>query len=357
MNRIDMTTYGLQKNSFSLSSAYQELYQIGRVTVQERDVYRLVTCKGERLAELSGRLRHSVQSPLGFPAVGDFVTVRADDVDGHALIQEVLPRKSLFVRKSAGTSRTEQVIAANIDTVFICMSLNGDFNLRRLERYLAVVWSSGARPVVMLTKADLCAAPESCIHEAALLSAGTDVIAVSSLSEKGYEAVLPYIQPGKTVAFTGSSGVGKSTLINRLLGENRLLTNGLRNDDKGRHTTTRRALFLLPQGGMVIDTPGMRELGLWEADDGLNRSFADVELLTASCRFRNCTHTVEPGCAVQKALSDGTLLPERWVSYQKLTAENRYAANGDTYLQQKKQKFKAIALDNKNTAKRKEHQS
>ena len=233
------------------------------------------------------------------------------------------------------------------------MSLNNDFNLRRLERYISVAWNSGAIPVVILTKADLCEDLDSKMADVYSVAAGIDILVTSALDQTGYEQINPYLETGKTIAFIGSSGVGKSTLINRLLGENHMETNGLRNDDKGRHTTTHRELILLPSGGMVIDTPGMRELGMWNAGDGIDQTFADIEKLAQKCRFRDCTHSgKEPGCAVQKAVERGELSPDRIHSYQKLMNENRYVEDTQGYLMEKKQKFKNIAKINKKNRKR-----
>ena len=299
------------------------------------------------MAEVSGRLRHGAKGAADFPAVGDFVWLEGGAAQGNAVIQGILPRRSVFVRRAAGSGCAEQVVAANIDTVFICMALNGDFNLRRLERYLAVAWDSGAVPVVVLTKADLCGDMARRLGEVRKAAAGAEVLTVSAVEPDGWRALLPYIGRGRTVALAGSSGVGKSTLINRLLGEERLVTGGLRSDDRGRHTTTRRELFLLETGGMVIDTPGMRELGLWAVDSGVEQSFADIEALAAQCRFRNCSHTGEPGCAVRAALASGELSGERLQSYQKLCAESRYAGNTEDYLAEKKEKFKQIAKINR----------
>lgn len=201
--------------------------------------------------------------------------------------------------------------------------------------------------MVVLTKADLCPDPDEYVRAVESVAFGTDIVTVSSVEEGGYLKLLPYIKADKTVALIGSSGVGKSTLINRLLDEERLDTNGLRNDDKGRHTTTRRELVLLENGGMVIDTPGMRELGLWDAEAGLEKTFADIEELAAGCRFADCSHTSEPGCAVKAAIERGELSEERWLSYEKLRAENRYAENTDDYLAEKKRKFREISKINK----------
>lgn len=343
---IDMAAYGVDERCRTLVAQDKKEYSIGRIISQEKGLYRLIREDGEQMAGISGRLRYNAESPADFPAVGDFVLTEPES-SGRAVIHALLPRKSVFIRRAAGPEGREQVVAANIDTIFICMSLNNDFNLRRLERYLTAAWDSGAVPVIVLTKADLCADPERFAAEARAAAIGTDVVLTSALEPEGYKKLLPYIQPGKTAALTGSSGVGKSTLINQLLGEDRQDTRGLRNDDKGRHTTTRRELFLLEQGGLLIDTPGMRELGLWDAEEGLERSFSDIEDLAARCRFRGCSHTQEPGCAVREAIARGELSLERLQSYRKLKVENRYAEDAAGYLAEKKEKFKKIAKINK----------
>lgn len=334
----------------ALAAQYPER-TVGRITLQEKGFYRIRTSMGEQNALVSGKFQFDAQSPSDYPAVGDYVMVSCANPD-TAIIHQVLPRRSLFVRKAAGTSKTEQVVAANIDTVFLCMSLNNDFNLRRLERYLAVAWESGAEPVVVLTKADLCADLPQKQREVEAIAMGVTILITSAMELEGYRQIMPYITEGRTVAFVGSSGVGKSTLINRLLGEERLATDGLRNDDKGHHTTTHRELLFLPGGAMVIDTPGMRELGMWDAVSGVEQTFGDIEELAARCRFRNCSHTSEPGCAVRAALESGHLDAGRWLSYQKLKNENSYAADSESYLAAKEKKFKEISKINKYHKKR-----
>lgn len=317
-----------------------------RVISQEKGRYCLSYENGELQAVLSGKFRYTAKSPLDYPAVGDYLLADFNE-DDISVIHYLLPRKSVFLRKAAGTASVLQVVSANIDTLLLCMALNSDFNLRRLERYLSVGWESGATPVVVLTKSDLCdnlGQKLSLVRSAAI---GVDIVVTSSTETDGYLALLPYLDPDKTVAFLGSSGVGKSSLINRLLGKNRLKTNDLRNDRKGRHTTTHRELFTLPNGSFVIDTPGMRELGLWNIGEGLETAFSDIDALSSRCRFKNCSHNSEPGCAIRAALQNGSLSKERWQSYKKLAAESAFTTDTESYLAAKEQKFKNIAKYNK----------
>jgi ribosome biogenesis GTPase len=292
-----------------------------RVTVQQRSLYTLASERGELSAELSGRFAFEADHGE-YPVAGDWVAVAARPEERSATIHAVLPRRTAFVRKAAGDTIAEQVVAANVDSVFLVTSLNADFNLRRLERYLATAWESGAQPVIVLTKADLCDEVDELVFEVESIAFGVPVHAVSAVTGRGLDDVRLYLGPGRTAVLLGTSGVGKSTLVNALAGEELLATQEIREDDaRGRHTTTHRELVLLPGGGLILDTPGMRELGLWDASEGVSGAFEDVEELFADCRFSDCAHEAEPGCAVRGALADGTLDEARWDSYVKLQRE------------------------------------
>jgi ribosome biogenesis GTPase len=335
MENINLAHYGLTPRFAQEAALYGGLH-IARVSQQHRDLYKVIGEAGEYSAAVSGKLAYDAAGGEDFPAVGDWVmTDRPDDRSGSAVIHHILTRKSLFARKAAGTAAATQIIAANIDTIFICMALGTDFNLRRLERYLTVAWGSMATPVVVLTKADLCADLAARLAEVAAVAVGTAVVVCSGKEDGGHRDILPYIAAGKTIAFIGSSGVGKSTLINRLLGRELLATNAIREDDgRGRHTTTHRQLLLLPGGGVVIDTPGMRELQLDSGD--LAGAFDDIEALAANCKYNDCSHSGEPGCAVRRAVEDGQLSAERLLSFAKLRKELGYEGLNFRQLEQEK---------------------
>jgi ribosome biogenesis GTPase / thiamine phosphate phosphatase len=300
----------------------------GRVSLEHTHIYRVLTMDGEVLARVAGRLRHQASTRADFPAVGDWVALELPPHGGDARIRAVLPRASRFSRRAAGDPAQEQVVAANIDTVFLVGGLDGDFNPRRIERYLLVAWDSGAAPVVVLNKADLAADAERMAEAVRALAPAVPVHPTSCVSPDdrwNVDVLRQYLGPGQTGALLGSSGVGKSTIVNRLIGFDLLRTRDVRvSDSRGRHTSTSRQMVLLPGSGVLIDTPGMRELQLWETGEGLAGAFADIEALAAGCRFRDCRHRQEPGCAVRAAADTGDLGPGRLESYQKLQDERAH---------------------------------
>lgn len=317
-----MTNFFAPDRFLQEAQLYPDLF-LGRVTAQHANFYHVTTQHSDANAQISGKFLYSVKNSTDYPAVGDFVMIDREDASkGNAVIHHILSRKSQFVRRAAGTSHEAQVVATNIDSVFICMSLDHDFNPRRLERYIAIAWDSGATPVLVLTKSDMCAQLTDKLNEIKTIALGIDVLVTSSVSKAGVQDILPYVSREQTVAFMGSSGVGKSTLINRLIGDENIATREVGKRDKGRHTTTHRELYILPTGGAVIDTPGMRELGLESVD--LAMTFSDLAELASRCKFSNCQHKNEPGCAIQKSIADGMLSEERLHSYNKLKKEAKY---------------------------------
>lgn len=293
-----------------------------RVALEHKHIYGVLTEEGDRLARVAGRLRHRATAAVEYPAVGDWVALRVTPGEARASIHAVLPRRSRFSRKVAGDLTQEQVVAANIDTVFLATGLDQNYNLRRIERYLVTGWKSGAQPVVLLTKADVCDDVEARVREVESVASGAPVLVTSAKARSGLELLRPYLRPGETVAILGSSGVGKSTLINALIGRDVQRTAEVAaRGDRGRHTTTHRELILLPGGGLIIDTPGLREIQLWETGESLDTAFADVAALAAECRFSDCQHETEPGCAVRLAVAEGVLPEDRLESYVKLRRE------------------------------------
>lgn len=295
-----------------------------RVVWGSREHYRLSTGDAEWSAQLTGRLRHQAATQADLPVVGDWVLAAFRIGEENAMIHRVLQRRTRFSRGAAGRSTGEQVVAANIDAVLVVTSFNRDFNPRRIERYLALVWESGATPIVVLNKADLCEDHERWLADIEPVSQGVRVILTSAVRGDGVEDLRGLVRTSGTTALVGSSGVGKSSLVNLLTGGSQDVLPIRTADDRGRHSTTSRQLFCLPRGGVLIDTPGMRELQMWEAEDGLGHAFADVQALAGACRFRDCSHRAEPGCAVTAAVEDGSLAADRLESYHRLLREDAY---------------------------------
>jgi ribosome biogenesis GTPase len=297
-----------------------------RVVAEHRERYIISSGEGDVAAVLAGRARHTATAREQLPAVGDWVGVSRAGGDGTAIIRLVVPRRAAFVRKAAGNTTQAQVVAANVEIALIATALPGDLNMRWLERYLTLAWESGATPVILLTKSDLSDDLRAALAEAALAAPGVDVLAVSALTGDGVERLASLLRAGSTGVLLGSSGVGKSTLVNRLLGAQQQRTAEVTAEGKGRHTTTHRELIRLANGGLLIDTPGMREMQLWSADEGLGTAFADLDVYAERCRFRDCAHAGEPGCAVRAAVEAGELAAERLEHWHQLKRELAYLA-------------------------------
>jgi len=296
--------------------------QPGRVAIEFNQIFRIYVAGGELDAVTAGRLKHRARNRAELPAVGDWVVLRKRAHEDRGVIVDVLPRRSAFTRRAAGDVTGEQVVAANVDVVFVVMGLDADFNVRRLERYLLMARESGAAPVILLTKPDLADDVPARVLEVVALAGNLPVHVLQPRSGEGVDLVRAHLAPGRTAALLGSSGVGKSTIINRLLGADVRRTREVRpSDSRGRHTTMHRELVVLPDGGLIIDTPGMRELQLWDVTDSVRETFDDIEALAAHCHFTDCRHRDEPRCAVKAAVADGTVAPERLDSYLKLQDE------------------------------------
>lgn len=306
-------------------AALGEPVEPARVVLAAAGLHHVLTAAGPRLAAVSGRLAHETHDRAELPTVGDWVGLRPSSAPGPGAIVHTFTRSTCLRRKAAGRATEAQVLAANVDTVLIVTSLNADFNPRRLERYIEAVIDSGARPVIILNKADLCPDPGRFIDAARQIAPAVQIASVSALSGDGLLELRAQIRAGETVVLVGSSGVGKSALSNRLLGENSQLEGAVRaSDDRGRHTTAHRELFPLPGGGLLIDTPGVRELGLWATDEAGPSGFAELDALADACRFRDCAHDGEPGCAIARAIAEGVISAERLVAFRKLAAERSH---------------------------------
>ncbi len=314
--------------------------RLGRVSAQYRDLYRIITEEGEIMATLSGKHYHKADKNE-FPVVGDWVFFERYNKDSQAQIKDILGRQTQISRNQAGKKDAEQIIAANIDIIFIVTSLNQDFNKRRLERYLTIAWDSGAKPIIVLNKSDLCNNIEHFESEIENIAFGTDYIISSCVNNEGIVEIRKALQPDKTAVLIGSSGVGKSSIINLLLGEKKQSIKQIREDDaRGRHTTTNRELFILPEGGVIIDTPGMREIQLWVDEDSLDSVFSEIDQLASDCKFNDCSHTHEPGCAVKNAVQTGELSQDRLDNYFKMKREIKYQKLKEKYNAKKANKIK-----------------
>ena len=352
---MNIKDYGLNEN---LIKNIDESKTIARIIATHKDRYEIVCNNGQGFAKIKRGCYYDNPNSI-YPTTGDFVIIEWNST-GDSMICETLKRESSFSRTASSSDRNhelhnqhEQLVAANFDYVFIMQSLNNNFNLHRLERYLSLSWESGAIPVIILTKSDLVENIQEYIEQVESIAFGVDVYAVSCITGYGLDSIKKYFSKGNTIVFLGSSGVGKSTLVNTLYGDNVMKTSDIREEDsRGRHTTTSRNLIMLPNGAMIIDTPGMRELGMWNAENGINKTFQDIEQYIGMCKFSDCTHTNEPGCKILEAIVNGEIDQERFEQYLKLQKESRYNTDSNQYLQEKKNKFKEISKINKHNRKK-----
>ena len=346
---MNIKDYGFKENLYEGINENK----VARIIATHKDRFEIVSNNGKGFAKIKRGSFYDNSDSI-YPTTGDFVLIEWNE-NGDSMIYETLKRQSSFSRTASSSDKKkelhtqhEQLVASNFDYVFIMQSLNNNFNLNRIERYLSLAWQSGGIPIIVLTKSDLVSDVQDYILQVESVAIGVDVYAVSCVTHDGIDNIKKYFSKGKTIVFLGSSGVGKSTLVNTLYGEEVMKTQEIREEDsRGRHTTTSRNLIMLPNGAMIIDTPGMRELGMWNAEEGISKTFEDIDLLTKQCKFSDCTHTNEPGCKILEAISNGELSEERFSQYIKLLKESQYNTDSDEYLKNKKEKFKQIAKMNR----------
>lgn len=353
---MNIKDYGL-KDSLLKNVNKEEI--VARIISTHKDRYEIVCNNGKGYAKIKRGCYYDNPNSI-YPTTGDFVLIEWNNT-GDSMIYETLKRESSFSRTASSSDRKkelhsqhEQLVAANFDYVFIMQSLNSNFNINRIQRYLSLAWESGGIPVIVLTKSDLVSNVQDYIDEVQNIAFGVDIYAVSCLTKEGIEDIKKYFSKGNTIVFLGSSGVGKSTLVNTLYGKEIMETSDIReNDSRGRHTTTSRNLIMLSNGAMIIDTPGMRELGMWDAENGINKTFQDIEKYLGMCKYTNCTHTNEPGCRILQEIEEGNIERERFEQYLKLQKESQYNTDSEQYLRNKKEKFKEISKINRHNKKNK----